>query len=500
MSKIRREKDLIRNTTERFLKATTQDYVRYFEGSPTHLIYYQLDSEASKQDTSLESVHSLFGRNSPLKYKLIDNVIVYGLDAIDVSNQLDDVGLRSTIDGEFVFLPDSISPSAGDFFIFDYDGMREHLFRIEDVQFDKATPKKFYRCSFKIYPLNESGDGSMTDFIENISDEYTLQYENIGGKETTILKKSVAATAESLMLLSDSLIDEYTSVFYDEDMDSFLFRYYDETAQSLIGVWSPYLRKFIHKNKVLKKYEKKILEEIFIMDVNEREILPYSEVSYRNSLFKKVETQDSNLTFNNTFMGLGFYDLQEMRNLPFSHIDEPFKSLSVHETLRTDTNGITFFMSAFHLLYRGVEDYYSLPTTKKFSDPAELGTTIDVLPGDLLYRYGETLGEMVPTEVYRASVNSETLEVDIYPAGFNDMVNETYTWDKYLEDDLFKIIRSYLRGKLIITEDLTAKLTDMVDSPEIVLNDIYIEENVRNYILIPLVIHIFKQNITDSMS
>ena len=60
--KLRREKEMINNNINAFLKTTTEDYIKYYEGSPTFITYYQADDLASTHDAGLEAVNSLIGK------------------------------------------------------------------------------------------------------------------------------------------------------------------------------------------------------------------------------------------------------------------------------------------------------------------------------------------------------------------------------------------------------------------------------------------------------
>ena len=51
-----------------------------------------------------------------------------------MADQLEAGGLMTGVSGEIIFLPDTVRPYAGDFFMFDTDGMETHLFQITDVQ------------------------------------------------------------------------------------------------------------------------------------------------------------------------------------------------------------------------------------------------------------------------------------------------------------------------------------------------------------------------------
>ena len=95
---------------------------------------------------------------SSLYYYRIKNVKIYSSNALDITTQLTQRSIESFVTGDFVMTPDlGINPRPGEFFAFQDDvspELSEHLFQITDVQFDKATSSKYFRCSFKLYPNN----------------------------------------------------------------------------------------------------------------------------------------------------------------------------------------------------------------------------------------------------------------------------------------------------------------------------------------------------------
>jgi hypothetical protein len=346
--KLRRQKDLIRRKTSEYIEATTKDYAKYLEGSPTYITYYRLDDIATKQDSSLENVHSLTGPNTPNKYQKITDVVIYGVDAMDIQNEINEKGLESLVNGEFIILPDTIKPYPGDFFTFDYEGISDHLFRINDVQFDRASVRKFYRVGYGLYPNNAE------DIFDNISGDYVLNYDAIGGDTVTVIQKASQETAERAKDLVDTMIQKYTELFYNEDLDNFIFEtanFSSETEGAKLNIWSPYLQKFIHNNKVLQHYNREILQEFYIVDINERSNPDFfKDKAYRESLFRKVETQNSALTFEDSLMGVIMnYEIDKIRNLPFFHSGEDYRVGRVFD-------GNEFYFEAFHILNQNYYD------------------------------------------------------------------------------------------------------------------------------------------------
>lgn len=440
MANLRREKDIITRNVNKFLQATNEDYVRYFEGSPTYVTYYQLDSVATRQDGNLENVNSLTGANSPNKYKKITDVVVYGVDALAISNEISEKGLQSLVSGEFVLLPDSITPYAGDFFTFDYDGLRDHLFRIDNVQYDKATPKKFFRASYAIYPENAE------QVFENVIGDFVMDYKGIGTSGSAVITSADASNAENTKLMVDSLLTKFTEVFYDEDMDTFAFQTTSETGGTKLGIWSPYLQKFVHDTRLMDRYKREILTEIYVRDINETDNPAFfSDAAYRNSFFRKIETQDSNVVLSDTFFGLSNTDLKLTRNLPFFHVAQDYKMID----LNGDKNPILYYGPS-HILFDTVHDTFDkVPADHKFVTSEDELDEDDLEVGDLVYQVANIETSTYPINVFRVAEGPT-----LYPVSIPDLISRT-DLDGFIENPntrlALQIIRSYLNNTLSVS-------------------------------------------------
>jgi hypothetical protein len=414
--KVRRQKDLVTRTVDNYKNTTLKDYAKYFEGSPTYVMYYQLDSVATRQDTNLENVNNLLGANSPNKYKKIEDVVIYGVDALQISNEISEKGLQSLISGEFVLLPDSIRPYPGDFFVFDDSELQEHLFRVNDVQYDKASPRKFFRCSFSLYQDN-------SDLIlGNVEGDYVMDYKSVGGEVGAVLKKEDSALSESVKKLVDGMIDKYNSLFYDEDMDTFAFVGTSVAGQSLMSLWSPYLQKFIHDHKVLEKYTDNFMTEIYVNDIGQKTNRGlFSDLAYFNSIFRKVEQQEM-MSFENSFMAVDLaYNLKSTRNLPFFHSAGDYSALQV----RADDS---FYSGAFHLLFQNFDQTFgSSQEAYKFQEGSTIDTT-GFSDGQIFYELSQSGS---PIGVYRMFGSDP---VDVGFSSTADIAGET----------LYNIVKNYL--------------------------------------------------------
>jgi hypothetical protein len=460
MDKIRRQKDLITRTVDKFKQTTSVDYARYFEGSPTYVTYYQLDDIATRQDTNLENVHSLVGRSSPNKYKKIHDVVIYGVDAITIQNDITEKGLQSLISGDFVLLPDSIRPYPGDFFVFDEADLGTHLFRINDVQYDRASPKKFFRCLFSLWPENSEL------IFGNVIEDFVLDYQTTSGENFAVIKKADAVVSDKIKLMVDSIIDRYRTLFYDEDMDTFVCN----TEEG--NLWLPYLQRFMSENDLMTKYEEGFMEEIYIGKLDQS-ISPtlFSDQAYHDSIFTRVQKQLP-LTFKNTFLSYDVvFDLKKTRNLPFFHSSLEFKTLLVH---KDDFS----FPYSFHFLFQKLSDAFKdYPSELKFLENDEVN--IDELDvGTIFY---EVRPNTTPSNVYRIELVNNSKVAKSISFGENlDISGEL----------IYNIISKYL-----VTDEQSPRYLVITEAILTEINNMFIDGSIKNYVLLPILIYILKEKV-----
>jgi len=475
--RLRRQRDAYKKKINDYIKASAVDYVKYWEGSPTYVTYYQLDQVATTQDVGLESVNSLVGRDSPNRYKRIYNAVLYGIDAQSIANEINERGFTSNVTGEFTMLPDSITPYPGDFFSIDLEGFEEHLFKVNEVQTDRITPKKFYRCQYNLYPNNADS------ILNNIEDDYELQYSNIGGEDSTIIKKATALSNERAEKLVDKLIDRFTNLFYNDDMDTFLF--YDRTNNTYY--WSPYLQHFLHENKVIQKFSPDFMKEIYISDINERDFQNiYNDLLYRDSIFRAVETQDKSMLENNllsNFINVEGANLKSTRNLPFFQSSLNFSLLSpVESSSSNNENNYEMHTYCKPLLFDDVI-FGDVPHTRKVHkmDDLHLARLAPYLKvGDIVYEC--KYHELNITKICRVTENNG-FQVKVEDIGMSVLLNESTT---NKGSELFEVVRDFVNNKLRLDDNLFEKL-----------NNAYYSNDLKDYILMPLAVFCIKKQLED---
>lgn len=506
--KVRRQKDIVKNNIVSY-KSAVNEYQDYFAGeSPVEIVYYQIADEASRTDTNLEDTHEVVGTNSSIKYYSIKNVLVHGISLLDISTQLTQRGIESFITGEFVITPElSINPRSGEFFsIVDetFPELSEHLFQITDVQYDRATSQKFYKCSYKLYPYNK--DTILGQVIKKFVYDPSKLGNTDGVGDSVLITEETAVAKNKLQALCDSLIDKYEGLFYNEGMDTFTYqKALNKNGTEFEYYWCPYICHFIYKNNILEKTKRDFLTEIFVQDINESTHPGiYSEKGYRNSIWHAVEMHDSKLlNIDSTFLEVSAYDLSKPLNLPFFSSGEKYNLLDVKYEFNTD-----FWLGAFNWVLDNEDiKYFNIPGTYKYS--GELGPyllqigAIDA-EGNTIIDSGIDLKEKV---FYNLASDAQSFDINrmIYIPSNNKTDVEEYinypTGDQVVPVDcdiksllasqydivnnyLFKILRVYFTGETFTIDDT------VIDY----LENYYYENNMMTFILLPIVIYILQNS------
>lgn len=471
---LRRQKDQIKKMTSSYLTTTTtSEYLRYFEGSPTYINYYRQDTSKTTPDIGLEAVHSFIGTNTPKVYEKINDVQVWGVDGISPSNDIVERGLVTASSGELLFLPNTVVPYAGDYFVFNYDGLTSHLFKINDVQFDKLSNPKYYRCSFSL--VNENAD----TIEQNVSKEYNLEYSGSGTElSAKLVDAETVSDNENIKEFTDKIIDKYTKLFYDEDMDTFIYK----SNKNGEYYWSPYLQHFLHKNKVMNKNYQDLLTEIYIMDINETDNLNvFNEDSYRKSIFRNIEILDPEFNFDCNFLSILDYDIKLTRNLPFFLNEHKINVITPVQ--RASEDDPSAFLNAFPIFFGGPEKMFrDTPHTHKVHIMDELHIArLDgiIKKGDIVYECNRH--ELEPTKIccaFNVIENGETF-TELHDVSLEKLME--FDNDLLGNNFIFSTIKNYLNGDLEVTDEFLNKL-----------DDYFYKNSLENYILIPLIIYILK--------
>lgn len=279
MGRLLNEQEIIEKNVRKMIERSSSEYTRFLETTPNFVTYFQRNIIDSTSDLGLENVEKDLGRDSPIFYNKIENLPLYGLENISLSLNREDIGLNTNYESEAVLIPNTIKPYPDDFFYIEYIG-EYYLFKVSGVTNDAIKSKPFYRIEFYFFKKVDSID--MVE--EQITNEYTVIFNNIGTEEKAVIEKSVYLRLEYLNNIYERLQNIFLKGFYDPQMNIITYKIDDKL------VYNRHLNKFLMKYELLKP-KTEYMNTIFLVDVLDEDI-EFLE-TYKTTIYHALELQDT---------------------------------------------------------------------------------------------------------------------------------------------------------------------------------------------------------------
>lgn len=190
--------------------------------------YYNLDKENSTLDEAANNIEVYIDRvDSPIKYRKIENFIIYGLEKVILNLDVGEFGLEnSDISGEGMIITGTIIPYSGDLFTINHTNT-ELLFKVITSQPDTLpNGANCYKIEYKLFKLDK------VHLEDNLTGEYTFLHNNVGTELNPVIEKDKYKELYELDRVSNILVEYYKDMFYDDRVNSFIFknnklRFYD---------------------------------------------------------------------------------------------------------------------------------------------------------------------------------------------------------------------------------------------------------------------------------
>lgn len=241
-----------KNTINNLIKAQTNKldnpYYMYSDQKGTVVNYYAQNIEKSTLDQAAKIEYSKLGGNSPLKYNLINDFVLYGIDRIVMSLNSGEWGLEADpIEGEAIVLPNTIYPKTGDYFVIPYI-KEDVLFYVNDCNFDTLdTGANIYKISYK---LEYSRAQKVEELNKQVVKTYNYIVSSVGTDYKTIIESSDFDVISNLEDLKETLIGYFKDLFFDDDVQTFIYCY------NCSNFYDPYSIEFMIRNNIFNNTDK----------------------------------------------------------------------------------------------------------------------------------------------------------------------------------------------------------------------------------------------------
>lgn len=261
-------------------------YNIYINKSPVPVDWYNQCKEHTSLDETTREVWDYVGADSPIRYNLIKDAVVYGMSQMNVNLNIGDFGLTSdNMSGDTIVLPNTWVPYPNDYFRIQHID-KDLLFKVTSVTPDTfPNGANFYRVEF-------SYDKTSTDEInKQVVQTFRMILDNVGTEFNVIVKEDVFQTADNYDSIILALQNYYIQTFFKDSLQNFVYSY------NGYNFYDPYMIEFLKRNSVLENSGGYIW-------INHELPLPYTfPMDYNRSVFRCLELNNINRSFHNRGVG-----------------------------------------------------------------------------------------------------------------------------------------------------------------------------------------------------
>lgn len=238
-------------------------YYNFTDKKPIVVQYYNINKGHTTLDEATKNYYTDIGDESPIKYNLIKDAVIYGTSRLEVDLNQGDFGLESEgLESESYILPNSWIPYPGDFFVIDHAKGR-YLFKVNNVTVDTFdNGANFYKINWKYDRISDE------DLQSQIQENWQFVMGNQGTNLSLVVREETYDLAKKLDEYSVMLKEYFKSLFYDDGVQTFIYEY------NGFLIYDPYMIEFIRRNDILAGSEYMYvahqlpLEKTFAIDYN----------------------------------------------------------------------------------------------------------------------------------------------------------------------------------------------------------------------------------------
>lgn len=209
---------------------------------PVICTYYNINKLKSTLDPGSKLPYDNIGNQTPFRFNKINDFLLYGIDRIELQTDIDEYGYEADkITGDAYILPNTITPTEGDYFEIEHITDSTWLFMVTDVQRDTMKDgSNVFKVQYKLEYVEH--DRLMQDIV----DEFQLIETRDGTNISHVVLKINLEKAKRQDQVAVMLKKYFNDLFYNVRVQT--FTYMDLTEWR---IYDPYMIEFLIRNKIL---------------------------------------------------------------------------------------------------------------------------------------------------------------------------------------------------------------------------------------------------------
>lgn len=208
--------------------------------------YYNLNTTMTTLDEATRDNYGELTANSPLRFNKVTGFYLYGIDKIEPNLEINEYGLEGdNVEGDAIFLPNTVIPYPGDRFILDQLGDK-YIFQITHVNPNTLeTGSVMYKANYIL-----CGSDGLQTIEDKVVKTFKFIYSNIGTNFACLIEDETYSELSEIETISAMLKEYYIQLFYDSRVQTMC--YYRDAGG--FKVHDPYLLEFLIRNDILSDF------------------------------------------------------------------------------------------------------------------------------------------------------------------------------------------------------------------------------------------------------
>lgn len=451
----------INENIEIYSKNKIGQYSKFLDKNPIFVTYYHICNTLSRVDVGTGGVENEIGSRSPIKYNKILQFPVYNIPEIKPDIVYDEAGYDIDMDlTDIVVLPNTIKPTPGDYFILEFPGIKQYLFRVNNFRYNTIQSNDYYSLDCDIYDIGNNLDEKY--FKDITIDEYQTVFDNIGTQDRCFVKTTDMSYLNNIVDLYYKLRDYYKAAFYKPELNTFTCQMGDNNGTQF-WVCDPYLEGFINKSHI---YYDENIEDTIILTINNL-MDPKYEMIFSKTLYDAVLKRSTEMLCLYPYV---YYSFNDKRSSTFAFSD--YHSMTANLVMSNN-------------LIPGADSSYDY----------QIGTGKLIKHGDPNDPYYRTdIDGMYVDNIDRSEYQS-AYNIPWYSIYGTDKLIPTWSCQSAYFD--FKFMNSILEGTIetddyceLIIFNYLNNIPMKYDRKEIIN---HLDETTHNYYFLPIIIYILGQ-------
>jgi hypothetical protein len=302
---------------------------RFTDKSFVPVRYWHIKSNQTTTDAGFGDVAEILGKDSPIKFQVINNLPLYGLDSLVLSISTEDQGLDTQYEGEAVIMAGTLKPLQNDYFMITHLH-DSYIFRVTGVEYDTVVAENCYKINYML----EYIDSEEAEKLEQQTvGEYTCILENIGTDERCIIESDEHEKIKKIDEMYDNICHTYMTFYYNERYNCFLADFGNGGK-----LFDPFQVTFINEHRLFAK--KTQIDSLFITEQFED---PKRQIKYQRSVYRFFETR--NMEKLNQFDYITFNGFYNRQTAFYRWVDHSIEVVDIQRIMDPNTNQIYHVMT-----------------------------------------------------------------------------------------------------------------------------------------------------------